>query len=213
VSDLHLGHVNGAAFSRRVVAKIEQLRPDIVFITGDLFDGTRVKAEDVVSPFEQLSPRYGAYFVTGNHEEFSDPTNYIDALKGAGIGVLENQKIVVDGLQIVGVNHGDSAKPVRFHSILARADIDQNQASILLSHSPHALSVAERAGVSLQLSGHTHGGQVFPFTWFTRRIFGEHTYGLSRCGELLVYTSSGAGTWGPPMRVGTSPEIVLIRLE
>lgn len=213
VSDLHLGHINGPAFSRRVVGKIEQLHPDIVFITGDLFDGTKVNAEDVVRPLKRLSPKYGAYFVTGNHEEFSDPTKYIDALKGAGIGVLDNQKIVVNGLQIVGVNHSDTTNPARFRSILARADIDQNQASILLSHSPHALSVAEGAGVSLQLSGHTHGGQVFPFTWFARNLFGEHTYGLSRFGELMVYTSSGAGTWGPPLRVGTHPEIVRIRLE
>jgi predicted MPP superfamily phosphohydrolase len=213
VSDLHLGHVHGAAFSRRVVAKIETLRPDIVFIAGDLFDGTKVNSEKVVSPLKRLSARYGAYFVSGNHEEFSDPRKYIEAIEKAGIRVLENQKVVIDGLQIVGVNHGDSANPVRFRSILAKADIDQNQASILLSHSPHALSVAEGAGVSLQLSGHTHGGQVFPFTWFARKIFGERTYGLSRFGELMVYTSSGAGTWGPPMRVGTRPEIVLIRFE
>ena len=213
VSDLHLGHINGPAFSRRIVAKIDQLRPDIVFITGDLFDGTKVNAEDVVSPLQRLAARYGAYFVIGNHEEFRDPAKYIDALQGAGIGVLDNQKIVVDGLQIVGVNYRDSTNPELFRSILAEADIDQNKASILLSHAPHALSVVEAAGVSLQLSGHTHGGQVFPFTWFARNMFGEHVYGLSRFGELMVYTSSGAGTWGPPMRVGTSPEIVLIRLE
>jgi predicted MPP superfamily phosphohydrolase len=213
VSDVHLGHINGAAFLRRVVAKIEQRNPDIIFITGDVFDGTTVNTEEIVSPLKQLSVRYGAYFVTGNHEEFSDPMKYIEAIKGAGVGVLDNQKIVLDGLQIVGVNDGDSAKPARFRSILAQADIDQNQASILLSHSPHALSVVEKAGVSLQLSGHTHGGQVFPFTWFARRIFGKHTYGLSRFGQLMIYTSSGAGTWGPPMRVGTCPEIVLIRFE
>lgn len=213
VSDLHLGHVNGAGFARRVVAKIDQLRPDIVFIAGDLFDGTQVRAEEVVSPLKQLSSSYGAYFVTGNHEEFSDPTKYLDAVKGTGVRVLDNEKIAVNGLQIVGVNHRDSVDPARFRSILARADIDPNQASILLSHSPHALAVAEGAGVSLQLSGHTHRGQLFPFTWFARNIFGERTYGLSRFGELMVYTSSGAGTWGPPMRVGTASEIVLIRLE
>jgi predicted MPP superfamily phosphohydrolase len=81
----------------------------------------------------------------------------------------------------------------------------------LLSQSPRALSIAEDAGISLQLSGHTHRGQIFPFTWFTKRIFGDYTYGLKRFGELMVYTSSGAGTWGPPLRVGTQPEIVLIQ--
>lgn len=213
VSDLHLGHVNGGRFTRRIVGKIERMHPDIVFIVGDLFDGTKVNAEEVVGPLKQLSVRYGAYFVTGNHEEFSDQTKYLDAIKGAGVGVLDNQKIVVDGLQIIGVNHRDSSKPALFRSILSQAAIDQSQASILLSHSPHALSVVEEAGVSLQLSGHTHGGQIFPFTWFTRKIFGNHTYGLSRFGELIVYTSSGAGTWGPPMRIGTRPEIVLLRFE
>ena len=84
---------------------------------------------------------------------------------------------------------------------------------MLLTHAPHSLSIVAKQGIKLQLSGHTHGGQIFPFTWFTSRIFGEFTYGLQRFGELLVYTSSGAGTWGPPMRVGTHPEIVLIHFE
>ena len=103
------------------------------------------------------------------------------------------------------------ALPISTAVDLERAEIDRNQASILLSHSPRALPIAEDAGISLQLSGHTHRGQIFPFTWFTRRIFGEYTYGLKRFGELMVYTSSGAGTWGPPLRVGTQPEIVLIQ--
>ncbi len=162
---------------------------------------------------KKLSTKFGAYFVTGNHEEFSDSTKYLDAIKGSGIGVLENDKVTINGLQIVGVNDRDSADPGRLRSILECAELDRDQASILLSHSPRGLQIVEDAGISLQLSGHTHGGQLFPFTWFTKRIFGEFTYGLKRFGELMVYTSSGAGTWGPPMRVGTRPEIVLIRFE
>jgi hypothetical protein len=88
--------------------------------------------------------------------------------------------------------------------------IDKGQPSILLNHAPIRLPIVEQAGVSLQLSGHTHGGQLFPYTWFTRRIFGEFTHGLHKFGALQVFTSYGAGTWGPPMRVGTSPEILLI---
>jgi uncharacterized protein len=213
VSDVHLGHVNGFAFMRRIVARLARLRPDIVFITGDLYDGTKVHPEDLVEPWKDFSARFGAYFVTGNHEEFSDSTRYLDAIKRSGIGVLENEKVVINGLQIVGVHDRDSADPDRLRSILRHADLDSSRASILLSHSPHRLQVAEDAGISLQLSGHTHAGQLFPFTWFTKRIFGEYTYGLKRFGELMVYTSSGVGTWGPPMRVGTRPEIVLIRFE
>jgi uncharacterized protein len=211
ISDVHLGHVNGSRFMHRIVNMLANLRPDIVFITGDLFDGSKVDAEQVVAPLRELSGKFGAYFVTGNHEEFSDPSKYLQAIEGAGIGVLNNEKVVIDGLQVFGVNDRDSADTGRFRSVLERAEIDRHRASILLSHSPHGLSIAERAGISLQLSGHTHGGQIFPFTWLTTRIFGEYTYGLKPFGKLMVYTSSGAGTWGPPMRVGTRPEIVLIR--
>jgi predicted MPP superfamily phosphohydrolase len=211
LSDVHLGHVNGSRFMRRIVNMLANLQPDIVFITGDLYDGSKVNAEQVVAPLRELSGKFGAYFVTGNHEEFSDPSKYLHAIEGAGIGVLNNRKVIIDGLQIFGVNDRDSADTGRFRSVLERAEVDRDRASILLSHSPHGLSISEKAGFSLQLSGHTHGGQIFPFTWLTRRIFGEYTYGLKRFGKLMVYTSSGAGTWGPPMRVGMRPEIVLIR--
>ena len=213
VSDIHLGHVNGAGFMRRIVSMLTRLQPDIVFITGDLYDGGKVDPDQVAAPLKKLSTKFGAYFVTGNHEEFSDSTKYLDAIKGSGIGVLENDKVTINGLQIVGVNDRDSANPGRLRSILECAELDRDQASILLSHSPRGLQIVEDAGISLQLFGHTHGGQLFPFTWFTKRIFGEFIYGLKRFGELMVYTSSGAGTWGPPMRVGTRPEIVLIRFE
>jgi predicted MPP superfamily phosphohydrolase len=108
------------------------------------------------------------------------------------------------------VHHHETTNPDRFRSTLRAAAIVREQASILLSHAPHALPIAEEAGISLQLSGHTHGGQFFPFTWFTRRIFKAYTYGLQRFRNMLVYTTTGAGTWGPPLRLGTSPEIVLI---
>ena len=213
VSDVHLGHVNGSGFLRRVVDMLARLRPDIVFIAGDFYDGSKVNADQLAKPLRGLSAKFGVYFAAGNHEEFSDSTRYLDALEQAGIRVLNNEKVIVDGLQIVGVHHRDSAVPARFRAILERAGVDRSQASILLSHSPHALPIAEQAGISLQLSGHTHGGQVFPFTWFTTRIFREYTYGLNRLGELMVYTSSGVGTWGPPMRAGTRPEVVLIQFE
>jgi hypothetical protein len=210
VSDVHLGHVNGLGFMRRIVARLARLKPDIVFITGDLYDGTRVDPASLAEPWKDYSAPWGAYFITGNHEEFRDRALYLDAVRDAGVRVLENEKVMVDGLQVVGVHFRESANPTQFRSILRNAGIEKDSASILLSHSPHALPVAEEAGLSLQVSGHTHGGQIFPFTWFTHRIFGAYTYGLKRFGEMLVYTTTGAGTWGPPMRVGTNPEIVLI---
>lgn len=212
-TDTHLGHVNGARFMRRIVTMLRRSRPDIVFIAGDLYDGTRVDAEAVAAPWRELSPTFGKYFVTGNHEEFSNPRPFIAAVERSGIRVLKNEMVTVDGLQVVGVHYYDSTHPDRFRSILASAGLDPASASILLSHAPHSLEVGEEAGISLQLSGHTHGGQVFPFTWVTRRIFRRFTHGLHRFGSLQVYTSYGAGTGGPPMRVGSHPEIVLISFE
>jgi uncharacterized protein len=210
VSDVHLGPVNGRGFMQRIVTKVGRLRPDVVFITGDLYDGTKVDARDVAAPWREISPAFGKYFVTGNHEEFSDPARYLEAVSSYGIRVLNNEKVTVDGLQIVGVPYWASTRPDYLRSVLQRAGLDRDRASVLLSHSPHGLDIAESEGLSLQLSGHTHGGQIFPFTWLTRRIFGAYTYGLRAFGKLMVYTSSGAGTWGPPMRVGTRPEIALI---
>jgi len=213
VTDTHLGHVRGYAFISRIVAMLRQVRADIVFISGDLFDGTKADLNRLAAPWKQLSPRFGSYFVTGNHEEFSDSAKYLEAIRGSGVRVLQNEKVNVDGLQIVGVPYGDAGNAERLRSVLEAAELDRGSASVLLAHVPHRLRIAEQEGISLQLSGHTHGGQIFPFTWFTSRVFGEQTYGLTQHGDLTVYTSSGAGTWGPPMRVGTQPEIVLIQFE
>jgi uncharacterized protein len=210
VSDIHLGHVNGSGFLRGIVKRLSRLKPDVLFITGDLYDGTKLNAVEGAAAWSGIDPEWGKYFVTGNHEEFRDPTSYLDAVRQAGVRILENEKVEIDGLQVVGVHYHDSVNLERFRRILQGAEIERDRASILLSHSPHALAVPAEAGISLQLSGHTHGGQIFPFTWFTQRIFGAYTYGLKRFREMWVYTTTGAGTWGPPMRVGTQPEIVLI---
>jgi len=127
--------------------------------------------------------------------------------------VLENKKIILDGLQIVGVHYRDSANEERFRSILRQVALDPKVASVLLVHNPNRLPAAAEAGISLQLSGHTHRGQFFPFTAIVSRVYGKYAYGLNRFGDLLVYTSCGAGTWGPPMRLGSNPEIVLIQFE
>jgi uncharacterized protein len=213
VADTHLGHVHGYNFISRIVAMLRQLRPDIVFIAGDVYDGTKVEPKHLAAPWLHLSPPLGTFYVTGNHEEFSDPSHYVAALQQRGVRVLLDEKVVVDGLQLVGVTYHTLVNPERFRSALRSATIEPHTASILLAHAPQNLSLAEQAGISLQLSGHTHRGQIFPFTWFTSRIFKQFTYGLNRLGALTVYTSSGAGTWGPPMRVGTTPEIVLIHFN
>jgi hypothetical protein len=213
ISDLHLGHVNGLRFSRRIAALAASLHPDVVFLPGDFFDGSVVAPDPLAAPFKQLSPPFGMYFSTGNHDEFGDAPRFFAALASAGIRVLNNEKVIADGLQIVGVPNHDTTFPMRLRATLEALKLDRASASILLNHVPNRLPIVEEAGISLQLSGHTHGGQLFPFTWFTRRVFGKFTHGLHSFGALQVLTSYGAGTWGPPMRVGTSPEMVLLTFE
>jgi predicted MPP superfamily phosphohydrolase len=213
VSDLHLGHVRNAGFLRRIVRKLTELRPDVLFIPGDLFDGTAVDLARLAKPWSEFSAPLGSYFITGNHEQFTSPSKYLDSVRESGIRVLENEKIVLDGLQIVGVHYRDSSNVERFRSILRRAALDSDVASVLLVHNPNRLPVAAEAGISLQISGHTHLGQFFPWTAVVSRLYGPYAYGLNRFGELAVYTSCGAGTWGPPMRLGSNPEIVLIHFE
>jgi predicted MPP superfamily phosphohydrolase len=153
----------------------------------------------------------GVFFVTGNHDEFSDSSKIMDALRKAGVRVLDNQKVTVHGLQIVGVHDGDARDDRGFREILARSQIERGRASVLLNHQPSHLSAPNEAGISLQLSGHTHKGQFWPWTLLVSRIFGPFAYGTNRFGALQVITSSGVGTWGPPMRVATRSEIVEIR--
>jgi uncharacterized protein len=213
VTDAHLGHVRGVGFARRLVATLSRFRPDVVLIGGDLYDGTAADARGLAEPLRKISAPFGAYFITGNHEEFRHRTEYIDAVEGAGVRVLNNEKVVLDGLQLVGVHDRESGHPERFRAILQNADLDPAASSVLLTHEPNLLGIAADEKIDLQLSGHTHGGQFFPFTWLTSRIYGPFVYGLNRLGNLLVYTSYGAGTWGPPFRVGTTPEIVLFCFE
>lgn len=213
VTDMHLGHVNGPGFSRRIVRLAARLNPDIIFLPGDLFDGGKADAAALAEPFHALAPPLGSYFSTGNHDEYGNAALYAEVLTHAGIRVLANEKVTVDGLDIVGISHGDSGHPLRLRVVLDSLHLTPGKATLLLNHVPSHLAQAEEAGIGLQLSGHTHGGQIFPFTLVTRRVFGKFAYGLQRFGALQVYTSSGAGTWGPPMRVGTSPEIALLTFE
>jgi predicted MPP superfamily phosphohydrolase len=213
LSDLHLGHMNGRRFSRRIVALAMRLNPEIIFLPGDLFDGIRANSAALIEPFSRLAPPLGSYFSSGNHDEFGNAAHYAELLSRIGIRALSNEMVTIDGLQIAGVSYGDSGSPIRLRAILESLHLNTGRASILLNHVPSRLPIVEQAGISLQISGHTHSGQLFPFTFFTRRAFGNFTYGLQRFGGLQVYTSSGAGSWGPPMRLGTRPEVVLFTFE
>jgi hypothetical protein len=213
ITDLHLGPLSGAGFLGRVVARLRSLKPDAVFISGDMFDGPTIGLDRLVAPWREFSTPRGIYYVTGNHDEFAERSIFLDAVRRVGIEVLNNEKVSLDGLQVIGVHDSEAGDPTELRSILRQVQIDRQYPSILLAHRPVNLSVVEEEGISLQLSGHTHGGQIWPWNLLVSRIYGRFAQGLSRLGKLQVYTSNGTGTWGPPLRVGTKAEIVLIQFE
>jgi predicted MPP superfamily phosphohydrolase len=214
ITDMHLGHINGRGFAWRVAEMARRLNPAAIFLAGDLFDGSKVDPRRIAGPIVELHPPLGTFFVDGNHEEFGGAVHFEEVLRASGIRVLHNECVTIDGVRIVGVPYGPAANPLQMRAFLEGLHLKSSPPSILLNHVPNKLPIAEHAGISLQLSGHTHGGgQLFPFNLITRRAFGKFSYGLQRFGDLQVYTSSGAGTWGPPMRVGTRSEIVLLTFE
>ncbi len=213
ISDVHLGHVRNGSFLRRLVAKVLREKPDAIFIAGDLYDGTAIDAQSAAAPLSALKAPHGVYFVAGNHEQFGDDSKYLHAVAAAGVRVLTNEKVEVDGLQIIGVPYRHATRDEHLASALKGVGVDRDRASILLTHAPDHPATAEAAGVSLQLSGHTHLGQFIPWSWMARRIYREFVYGLGQIGKMQIFTSSGAGTWGPPLRLGSNPEIVMLQFD
>src|ERR1700734_2317415 len=159
ISDVHLGHVRNGSFLRRMVVKILREAPDAIFIAGDLYDGTAIDAGRAAEPLSKLTAPHGVYFVAGNHEQFGDDSKYLQAIAAAGARVLSNEKVDVDGLQIIGVPYRNAVRGGQLASVLEDVRLDRDRASILLTHAPDHPEIAEAAGVSLQLSGHTHLGQ------------------------------------------------------
>ena len=210
ISDLHLGQIHSASFTRKIVKKINTLSYDIIFIGGDLYDGTSAPdIHELIAPLKELSAPQGIYFITGNHEEFGDSGKFISAVKSIGIEILQDRMINVDGLQLIGVDYLTASNRDQFKKILSGLPIDTNKFSILLKHEPKDLDVALDAGISLQISGHTHRAQLWPLGYLANFIYKGFAYGLKTLGDMQIYTSSGVGTWGPPMRVGTNSEIVV----
>jgi len=164
ISDLHLGPVRNGRFLRRMIAKILKEEPDAIFIAGDLYDGTAIDARRAAEPLNKLVAPHGVYFVAGNHEQFGDDRKYLHAIAAAGVRVLSNEKVEVDGLQIAGVPYRNAVQDGQFASALDAIRLDRGRASILLTHAPDHPEIAEAAGVSLQLSGHTHVGQFIPWS-------------------------------------------------
>jgi hypothetical protein len=214
LSDVHLGYILRASFAFRLVAMVNAENPDLVAITGDLFDGGDGKLEQLVAPLNALRAPLGIYFVTGNHETYLGVERAYAALRTTPVRILADERVVIDGLQVIGVSYPERGHPKDFAQVLAKLPgFDPALPSILLYHSPTHIVEAKAAGISLQLSGHAHHGQILPIQFISRLIFGRYYHGVHVEGDYTLYASSGAGTWGPTMRTGNHPEIAVIHLQ
>jgi predicted MPP superfamily phosphohydrolase len=208
LTDVHIGPILGERFAADVVAKVNALGADLIAITGDLVDGDLGELRRHVEPLRQLAARDGVYAVTGNHEYYWQTDAWLEHLRSLGLRILRNEHVAIAGaFELAGVDDSTAGEDV------PRALAGRNPALpvVLLAHHPRTVERAAAAGVALQLSGHTHGGQLLPFGWLSR-LFEPHVAGLARFGATWLYVSEGTGFWGPPMRIGTSCEIALITL-
>jgi uncharacterized protein len=218
VSDIHLGPLAGRARTERMVRMINETEPDLVAIVGDLVDGTVEELGPAAEPLRDLHSREGVFFVTGNHEYFvEDPFSWLAELERFGVQPLRNEHTLIRrgaaAFDLAGVNDiaGESRSDAPdFDRALSGSD--PSRPTILLAHQPVQVSQAVARGVDLQVSGHTHGGQMWPFHYVVRAVQ-PSLAGLSAVGDTQLYVTRGAGFWGPPVRVGARPDITVLSLQ
>jgi predicted MPP superfamily phosphohydrolase len=218
ISDIHVGPTIKRAFVQRIVERVNRLGSDMVAITGDLVDGPVRHLAHHTEPLGALESRHGTYVVTGNHEYYSGVHGWVRELRRLGARVLLNEHVVLDhdgaeitvaGITDYSAHYFDASHRSDPHSALAGSP--PGAVKLMLAHQPRSARAAADAGAHVQLSGHTHGGQFWPWNFFVR-LQQPYTAGLHREGDMWVYINRGTGYWGPPMRFGVPPEITRIRL-
>ncbi|GAA1095315.1 MULTISPECIES: metallophosphoesterase [Streptomyces violaceusniger group] len=212
VSDIHLGPILGRDHTRRVVEAVNRANADLVAVVGDLVDGSVADLGPAAEPLRGLRARHGSYFVTGNHEYYSGAAEWVDHVRELGLRPLENERAELPGFDLAGVN--DIAGESEGHGPdfgKALGDRDRSRAAVLLAHQPVVIHDAVKAGVDLQLSGHTHGGQLWPGN-YVAELANPTAAGLDRYGDTQLYVTRGAGAWGPPVRVGVPPDVTVVEL-
>jgi predicted MPP superfamily phosphohydrolase len=218
ISDIHVGPTIKGGYVHAVVDRVNTLDADLVAITGDLVDGSVAQLGADIAPLAWLASRHGTFVVTGNHEYYSGADEWVAEYRRIGMTVLMNEHVVIEqggaSLVVAGVTDFSAQQfdeAQRSDPARAVAGSPAGAPKVLLAHQPRSADAALAVGVDLQLSGHTHGGQFWPWNLFVR-LQQPYTAGLDRHGKLWVYTSRGTGYWGPPKRFGAPSEITRIRL-
>ncbi len=219
LTDVHIGPTIGKTFLDDVVTRTNAVAPDLIVITGDLVDGSVASLREMVAPLARLKAKHGVYFVTGNHEYYAGVEEWMVELGRLGVRVLRNERVIVgDGansFDLAGIDDHSSHGSAPGHGPdLSRAleGRDPARELVLLAHQPKAIHEAEKNGVGLQLSGHTHGGQIWPWNYLVK-LQQPYIAGLARQGGTQLYVSRGTGYWGPPMRLGAPAEVTHIILR
>jgi hypothetical protein len=217
-SDIHLSPIDGERLLSKVVDKINSLNPDIILLAGDIVDekASVLEARGIGESFRRLKSKYGAYSINGNHEYINEVESCVKFAEKFGIKFLRDSSVLIDSSFYL-IGREDSSMP-QFTGKERKSlqeivtNISTNHPKILLDHTPFKLEQAQQNGIDLQLSGHTHNGQIFPANLITKIIY-EVSWGYKKKGNTHYYISSGAGTWGPPVRTGSSSEIVNIKVK
>jgi predicted MPP superfamily phosphohydrolase len=212
ISDLHLGIMIGDDFLERVIARLREIKPDILVATGDIVDGQGDNLDALAHHFHTYAPSLGAYAVTGNHEFYAGLDNSLRFLRNAGFTVLRGESAKVGGIILEGVDDSSvmsSARQTKLDTSKSFTPVNENDFVVLLKHQP---VVDNNILFDLQLSGHIHGGQIFPFVYLTRMIYHAHAGLTELANGQKLYVSRGTGTWGPPIRLLAPPEITLITI-
>ena len=211
ISDLHLGSIHGVNFLKKVTKAINGLQPDYLMITGDLFDGHPGQVAKIGPELKLLSATNKVIFISGNHDKYLGLDKFRTYLDEANIISLIDEAITINNLEIIGYDFLD--KEWRDSRQIKGLTDYNGQARLLLNHVPIQIDEAKSLHVSLQLSGHSHRGQMWPVSFLTKMIYGKYQYGLYSEGAYNIYTTSGLGSWGPPLRTFNRPEIVQIILK
>jgi predicted MPP superfamily phosphohydrolase len=217
ISDTHFGLVNYTKFADKVVNKILSQKPDFVLHAGDFYDGPNVDTTPITESWKKLTAQVPLFYTPGNHEAYGDYQKFVESVRATGATILDDKLVEYDGVQIAGVLYRTGKENPEVAEVLKNIGLDPSnssgqakKATILIHHPPTAFEIPHQHGVNLIVSGHTHQGQTWPLRYITHKVYGKYDYGMHPYKELTSITSDGIGTYGPPMRLFNSPEVVVI---